>query len=85
MKFFLTGTVNIHYATIKSAYIIVFLIKVLVYCCLPGRAHVKCKSISESICVPSVVAPTVSAFLSRLTNSREAEVTGSKVNRGGGY
>ena len=42
----------------------------------------KCKSISESICV---VAHTVSAFLSRSTNSRVAEVTGSKVNRGGGY
>ena len=44
----------------------------------------KCKSISESICV---VAHTVSAFLStcRSTNSRVAEVTGSKVNRDGGY
>ena len=27
----------------------------------------------------------VSAFLSRSTNSRVAKVTGSKVNRGGGY
>ena len=42
----------------------------------------KCKSISESICAPSVV----SAFLSR-SNKQQAKVhvTGSKVNRGGGY
>ena len=43
----------------------------------------KCKSISESIRAPSVVAPT--AFFSTSTNSRVAKVTGSKVNRGGGY
>ena len=65
--------------TINSAYIIVFLIKVLVYCWLPGRA--KCKSITESICAPSVLAPTVSVFLSKSTNSGVAKVTGSKVNR----
>ena len=46
---------------------------------------VKCKSISESIRAPSVVAPTVSAFFSTSTNSRVAKETGSKVNRGGGY
>ena len=63
-----------------------FLIKVLVSsACLAELMLAKCKSISESICAPSVVAPTVSVFLSRSTNSRVAEVTGSKVNRGGGF
>ena len=47
----------------------------------------KCKSISESIRAPSVVAQTVSVFFSTRTstNSRVAKETGSKVNRGGGY
>ena len=77
--------IKIHYATINSAYIIVFIIKVLVSsACLAELMLVKCKSISESICAPSV-AHTVSAFLSRSTNSGVAKVTGSKVNRGGGY
>lgn len=35
--------------------------------------------------LPYNLAPTVSAFLSRPTNFGMAEVTGSKVNRGGGY
>ena len=35
--------------------------------------------------LPFNLAPTVSAFLKRSTNSRVAKVTGSKVNRGGGY
>ena len=65
--------------------LLLFLIKVLVSsACLAEPMLVKCKSISESICAPSVVAHTVSAFLSRSTNSRVAKVTGSKVNRGGG-
>ena len=63
-----------------------FLIKVLVSsACLAELMLAKCKSISESICAPSVVAPAVSAFFSRSTNSRVAKVTDSKVNRGGGY
>ena len=55
--------------------------------CLAELMLAKCKSISESICAPSVIAHTVSAFLSRSTNSvvRMAKVTGFKVNRGGGY
>ena len=54
---------------------------------MPGRKLrlAKCKSISESICAPSVVALTVSAFFSKSTNSGVAKVTRSKVNRGGGY
>ena len=35
--------------------------------------------------LPFNLAPTVAAFLSRSTNSGVAEVTGSKVNRSGGY
>ena len=35
--------------------------------------------------LPFNLAPTVSAFLRRSTNSGVAEVTGSKVNRGGGH
>ena len=53
--------------------------------CLAELMLAKCKLISESICAPRVVAHTVSAFLSRSTNGRVAKVTGSKVNRGGGY
>ena len=34
---------------------------------------------------PRINSATVSAFLSGSTNSRVAKVTGSKVNRGGGY
>ena len=78
--------IKIHYATINSAYIIVFLIKVLMSsACLAELMLAKCKSISESICAPSVIAHTVSAILSRSINSGVAKVTGSKVNRGGGY
>ena len=63
-----------------------FIIKVLVIsACLAELMLAKCKSISEFICAPSVVAPTMSAFLSRSTNSRVAKVTCSKVNSGGGY
>ena len=63
-----------------------FLIKVLVSsACLAELMLAKCKLISESICASSVVAHTVSVFLSGSTNSRVARVTGSKVNRGGGY
>ena len=53
--------------------------------CLAELMLAKYKSISESICAPSVVAHIASAFLSRSTNSIVAKVTGSKVNRGGGY
>ena len=35
--------------------------------------------------LPYNMAPTVSAFLSRDTNVGFAEVTGARVNRGGGY
>lgn len=35
--------------------------------------------------IPFNLAPTVSAFLRRSTNSGVVEVTGTKVNRGGGY
>ena len=63
-----------------------FLIKVLVSsACLAELILAKCKSMSESIRAPSVVAPTVSAFFSRSTNSRVSKVTGSNVNRGRGY
>ena len=62
-----------------------FLIVLMSSACLAELMLVKRKSISESICAPSVVAHRVSAFLSRSTNSRVAKVTGSKVNRGGGY
>ena len=53
--------------------------------CLAELILAKCKSISESICASSVVAPTVSVFLSRSTNSTVAKVNASRVNRGGGY
>ena len=53
--------------------------------CLAELMLAKSKLISESICASSVVAHTVSAFLSGSTNSGVARVTGSKVNRGGGY
>ena len=46
--------------------------------CLAELMSAKCKS--ESL----FVLP-VSAFLSKSTNSRVAKVSGSKVNRGGGY
>lgn len=35
--------------------------------------------------IPYNLAPTVSAFLTRPTNTAVAEITGSRVNRGGGY
>ena len=78
--------IKIHYSTIISAKLLFHLIEVLTSsACLAELMFVKCKSIGESICAPSVVAHTVSAFLSRSTNSRVAKVIGSKVNRGGGY
>ena len=78
--------IKIHYTTINSTYIIVFLIKVLVSsACLAELMLAKCKLISKSICASSVVAHTVSAFLSGSTNGGVARITGSKVNRGGGY